>query len=457
MIKKKIIYLIFFLIILAMSLVNNYLTFLFVLSFLTIFLTPITAKNSNIDIFDPYIGLSILFFLYSVSTVIYVQIYGQTFYKEEFTETALLKYISIVLIGQVGLSTAYFFSKKHTVKKKFFKKKLSENNIIRLSIVLSALLFPFFYKKFNLFNVESYSNTALSSRLDRMSDATAGLRDVFLIDIPVTILLSASTILLFRKNHILQFRLLGLLILSLYIGTSLLSGWRSEVVSAIILISIYYHYQINKISLNTAILGSSLAYVLINLISILRSSPDIYNIAETFSDYTGSFGYNFLSITGSSELLTSTNLLRLVVGIESGEVEFTYGFTALSQLLVLIPRFIWPNRPLSASENFVDTFYPGVLESGGGYGLFFLIEGYWDFGVIGVFIYTVFFYLIIHRLYTTLVINFSYGVYGVFIYSLLYGIAVLPSVRSGMLGTYKMAALVSTPFIFLIIFSRIKK
>jgi oligosaccharide repeat unit polymerase len=455
--KNKIAYLILFLIILTTTIANSYLTFVFMVSFLVIFLIPLSAKKNNIDIFDPYIGISISLLLYSVSTVIYTQIYGHTFYKENFTETALLKYISIVLVGQLGLSVAYFLSRKKATIKPSKVKKSSENNIIKLSVILTILFLPFFYYKFNPFNVQSYADVALSSRLDRMSDTTAGFKDIFLVDIPVTVLLAASTIFVFGKNYASHFRLLGFLLLTLYLSTSLLSGWRSEVISIIVIVAIYFHYQIKRLSLNTAFLGALFIYVLMNLISILRSSTDIYNMTETFSDYTSTFGYQFLDITGSGELLTSTNLLRLVIGIDSGETDFTYGATALSQVLVLIPRFIWPNRPLSASENFVDTFYPGILESGGGYGLFFLIEGYWDFGIIGVFTYTMIFYLIIHRLYNLLVVNFYYDKYGVFIYSLLYGVLILPSIRSGMFGTYKMAILVSTPFIFLIIYSRRKR
>ena len=48
------------------------------------------------------------------------------------------------------------------------------------------------------------------------------------------------------------------------------------------------------------------------------------------------------------------------------------------------PKGFYENRPLPMAERYVDTFYPGVLESGGGYGFFYIMEGYWALGFFGV-------------------------------------------------------------------------
>ena len=75
--------------------------------------------------------------------------------------------------------------------------------------------------------------------------------------------------------------------------------------------------------------------------------------------------------------------MELITGIRAGRTSYTYGSSVITEFLVFIPRAVYPNRPLPLSERFVDIFYPGVREAGGGHGSFYLQEGYWALGVPG--------------------------------------------------------------------------
>lgn len=60
--------------------------------------------------------------------------------------------------------------------------------------------------------------------------------------------------------------------------------------------------------------------------------------------------------------------------------------TILNSFGVLVPKIIWPGRPLGAAEWFVQEFYPSVAEQGGGFAFSFVIEVLLNFGWLGVLI-----------------------------------------------------------------------
>jgi oligosaccharide repeat unit polymerase len=88
------------------------------------------------------------------------------------------------------------------------------------------------------------------------------------------------------------------------------------------------------------------------------------------------------------------------------------------------------------AERYVSTFYPGVLESGGGYGFFYIMEGYWAFGFVGVFLTMGIYGGLLNVFYRWCRVNMNCDAMAI-----LYGIAIYPlamyAVRSGLIISIK--------------------
>lgn len=67
------------------------------------------------------------------------------------------------------------------------------------------------------------------------------------------------------------------------------------------------------------------------------------------------------------------------------EVPYRWGSTYLLAFPVLVPKFIWPARPLAPGEWYAARFYPDVWEAGGAWAFSPIAEALLNFGVVGVF------------------------------------------------------------------------
>jgi oligosaccharide repeat unit polymerase len=258
--------------------------------------------------------------------------------------------------------------------------------------------------------------------------------------------------LVFRQRSL---RLLGLGIFLTYIIANTLAGWRGAVVAALLIPLFYYHYRIKPLGVRAALVGGLVIYVFVNALSVVRVSSNPIEMIQLMRDNIGSNGLKFASLSSSGELMVGNNLVRLISGIQSGETEFTHGRSVLDGVLVLVPRALYPNRPLALSEEFVEVFYPGVLESGGGRGLFILQDGYWAFGVFGVFVSMVLYGWLVQAIYVRFMRGLSSDL-AVLCYSAVYGALVLAAVRTGVISSLKGAFVDSIPFIILWILLKIK-
>ena len=172
-------------------------------------------------------------------------------------------------------------------------------------------------------------------------------------------------------------------------------------------------------------------------------------------DTLGTQGLNDFSLTYSNELVTATNLHRHIQGLLLGETSYNYGFSLITDVLVWIPRLIYPNRPLPISEQFVEVFYPGVRDMGGGYGFFIIQEGYWAFGVVGVFISMAFFGWIVDGLYRQ-VLKFQRYDLTLFLYAAVYADVVMASIRSGIVGSFKAGMMHAFPFALVLLIHAVR-
>ena len=435
------------------------LSIIFTLAYLAIALIPWSLGRylSSFDPFDPYFGLSVLFLLYSISTLQFVEQNQISYNLEAVTSSSLVLYVFVCLTGQFGLALGYLMVPMYRLHGAQEIGNEKSDARIRLllgsALILSILLLPFYIERFNFLDAVSYADFALQSRIMRMADAEAGIKSVFLKDAPLQIVLCASTLMLFDPKRSMRVKGGAALVLGIYIYTSFLLGARSQIVLGALLPVMFFHYRVRKLPMIIVILGGGLTYLMVNALSVMRSSSDLGVMITLLLENISDNGLAFIELSNSGELATSSNLLTLIMGISDGRSDFSWGGLFLSQFGAFIPRALWADRPAMASELFVQRFFPGIYESGGGYGLFFHQEGYWDFGLAGVMIYAVMLGWLTGWIYANLIIKRP-GSFSTLLYSVLYGTLVLGVVRSGLVGSIKGALMTALPL--LVIFFLVK-
>jgi oligosaccharide repeat unit polymerase len=412
--------------------------------------------NQSIDFLCPAVGLIILMFLYSTASAIYVEIEGKTNFGFFVNRYEKFIYYLSCLFGLIGLIIGTLLSKKikNRKKKSFLLERYQLNDSLLMnklaiySFVLSIILFPFIIDSFNFISVGSYSENILKTMLNLRKDAFSGLKQVLFVYIPNTYILSLSVILFFRHKHLLIKSLFFLVFFS-YIAKNVLAGDGSATMSGLMLPTFYYHYRIKEIAIGKAIVGGIVIYLFINSLNIMRYSSSPTTMWTLLQENIDEYGYNFLKLWRSGELITGTNLFRLIGGIERGEIHYIYFHSISTELLTYIPRALFPGRPLPLSEQFMLIFYPQAYAQGRGFGFFLLMEGYWAFGVFGVFIYMLLFGYIVQNIYQSLYRSINRD-YITFVYACFYSALVLCSVRTGVVGSLKAALMNVLPFVLLI-------
>ena len=420
-----------------------------------------SAADQGFDVLHPSFGLFLLLFLYSLSSALFVETEKTTFYKETLVDQVYAIYYWACGAGAAGLAIGLSVRRLSGVATHQSKHIASHSNVFLRNtmlwccLVLCVVFLPFIYSKFNFFAVRSYYEIALSSRVERLADDSAGVIDVLTLYLPLTILLATCAYAIQNAEVKTWQRLAAFVVFGAYVLTGFLAGERYTILYCGVVMLAYRHFRIQRVSALQAIVGGFIGYVLMNLIPIIRGSANPALMLQVLMDTLGSEGLNDFSLTYSNELVTATNLHRHIQGMLLGETTYNYGYSLVTDLLVWIPRLIYPNRPLPISEQFVEVFYPGVRDMGGGYGFFIIQEGYWAFGVFGAFVFMAFFGWIVDGLYRA-VLKFQQYDLVLILYAAVYADIVMASIRSGIVGSFKAALLHAFPFVFVLVVHAIR-
>jgi oligosaccharide repeat unit polymerase len=427
-------------------------------------LVPLAADRkagTSVDPFNPYFGLALLLYLYSVSTILFVEEFGVTYYGEAAPASALNQYALACLLGLVGLVLGTrVYSRIRPLAPAPLNSGNGNSHDLQTRILfggllwLAILLSPFYADRFNFLDVVSYADAALAVRLERMADSAAGIREVFLKDFPSTVVICWATAVLFNRQAPTWRRVLGGAVLMAFLATSLLSGWRGQLMSAALVPVMYFHYRVRHLRLREVLAAGVGAYVLVNALTIMRAASSIGEMLALLGDERLERGLWFLALSQSGELATSANLLRLIIGIDTGETGFMWGGLVASQIGSVVPRALWPDRPPLGNELFAQVFYSDVYEAGGGFGFFVLQDGYWDFGLAGVVVYSGLLAVLVRWLYDELVVRRA-NTFSFLLYAVMYGQLVMSSVRTGLLASLKAAMMLALPFLVAVLLARL--
>jgi len=408
------------------------------------------------DVFTPALVTLILLFLYTSVTLYSYLDHGHAPQGKISASHTLVVYCQAVLLGVCGIFFGEQLGKKASRLLLFRNIDISmglDNRIYRkltwAALVSLVIFLPWTYKAFDFFHAKSYYMAALSSRVEYVAAGPLQpIKEVFLREIPILIINIWALMTLFRRSKILL-RLLAAAVFGSFALTLLLTGARSTIAMYAVAITLLFHYRLRRITLGWLAVLVTVGIIFVQMMSFARSSavakplPMIKTTWEVLQDNPGA-----LLPKDNSELLSAETFMRLVQGIQNGETEYTWGSSVLSEALVYVPRVLYPNRPQPLSYKFLDVFYPKVREMGGGYGFFYLGDGYWAFGLPGVFLFMMLFMALLQTVHGTL-LRLKPGSFAILCYGFVYYPMVM-SLRGGIFMALKAALMNLLPLIVII-------
>lgn len=407
-------------------------------------------KKCN-DILHPASPLLILNFLYSMSAILYYLANGgMTLYGDVISQRSFYLFCFASMLGEMGIIIGTVLSFRSKPKKEGLLSSwkgvtFSIPVLLLVALGVTIVFFPRLTFAFDFINPRSYAETALSLRVTILeADAVFPVIQVFTQVVPMVLLIASAIFMVFYRNPF--GKLIGAGILGANLLTFLLTGSRGGLFTTLCVIGVYFHYRIRRIHVPILVIGILLSLVLVNGVALVRSTSELSEMKDIFVSETGGSLFSLVNLGKSGEFLVGMNLMRLIEGISAEESRFSYGASFFDDILCYIPRSIYPNRPLPLSERFVEDFYPGVRDMGGGYGLFFLQDGYWAFGLLGVLISLAFYSWALGRFYVYVKKSFSCS-FIVLAYAFAYFPLVVSSPRSGLILSFKAAAMNLIPFL----------
>lgn len=421
--------------------------------YINIVIYSLFTKHSDgkIDFLEPYYVVIALFSLY-----VWTSAFAEVYSNGKFLSILPIYYLCTIL-GIIGFIVGYRYrqNRNHNMKSIFlFTMNFSFNKFYRILFVFTIIFVILSYQSlinlFNLSNIRSYVEAAALHRMVRTS--ASGVTE-FLQEVSILFILGSLLIRSFVRKKL---SIISTILFGIYAVIGIMSGGKSLVIQFVTLLLIYYNYNVKRISLKPIVICFLILLSFSTIINHVRSTTSIPVMAELAVDlYKTDLIY--LTPLMNGELTgPPRTLMNVIKDIESEHMDYSFGFTTyIPDLISFIPRIIYPDRPLPGPENYMETFHPGALQQGLGEGYSMLTEGYWAFGLIGVFIGMFLYGIIISVFYEILQRNLDNGVM-IFVYALAFFPLITTATRTGLIGALKGTAMVIVPFLFIIYLSRNK-
>jgi len=414
------------------------------------------------DLMAPAVPLALMTFLYSVIPVLFWLDAGATYLGEPVGTRAVTIYCVANLAGLCGLlagvrlcppapRAAAAPAGPAEAGAVAVRNRIQLRLMTAMAVVSGLACIRFVWEKLDFVHVKTYLDSSGAGRIEKLAEGAAQpLQEVIFQLIPMILITSVAVWAIFNAARI--YRLAAAAVFGVSVLTAFLGGNRSDLVRYGIALLTYYHYRIRKIRAVTFILLAAGGIVLVNLVSFLRVTTDVRAMVEVVRESQADNAKTF-SLKNSTEFNVGSTLMTLIQSMEDGRLSFNGGAYVVDEMASYLPRAIRPSRPLSMSERYAEFVMPGVLEQGGGLGFYFLGEGYWAFGLPGVFLFSLVFGWLVQRLYVLFKRNLRFEIsalaYGWVMYPLIFS-----SIRSGMVASFKVSLMAAAPFLLLLLLSR---
>lgn len=395
------------------------------------------------DILEPFHIVLLLYSLYAWSAIGDVVLVG----SETFDSSVLWTYYEAIFAGLLGFTIGYMVVRKRKKRSLLVSLTHAENHLfggrlLGLAILLTLLAVPIISS--DDFIIRSYSSATLEGKVSRRFDTggTAGIATY----IKQLLLTTWFGVLVFTawRSKVMYFFVVSiqLILITLFV----MAGSKAELLFISLLWLMYRHYRVRSLPLKQLILPVILCYVFAAMINHVRFTSNIPTMVIA--------GANF--VKEDPKLLSPVNigelngppktLLTIIEAMEKGELGLSWGYTYLSEALVWLPRFVYPERPIPLSEQYMMRFFPAEYLQGQGYGFFILNEGYWAFGLLGVCLQMFVYGAALSALYGFFREN--KGNDGIFlIYVTVFFVLGCTGIRTGLVGGLKASLMAAFPFL----------
>lgn len=374
----------------------NYNTLMFIILVSFMILSILISK----DLFHPFniffISTQFLFVFNMIDINANKNSFRYGYLDSNYHDKAFLWAVLVILIWYIFMYSGYFYSSRTKTKKTdlalFDIKNTNLISILLIIIGITSYSYVVFLKGGFSGIIES-----LSGRVS----AYAGLNYL----IKLTGLVTIGALILLRNGYK---KISVIIILLSFLLLASFGGRGGAFFGSIFPYIIYYHYQENRLRILQLVpLGA-----IVILFSIGLGNYRMYQ--ETRLNFNGFYDVvsKIAHSTQGGEILPS-----LVGSLIKGDIGYQYGATLINIIFAPIPRSIWFNKPPIDESGIVGKVLMGSEYWGlppGPYGIAFF-----NFGFIGVILFSFIVGFIIYKLYYKFVISNTKGNIGLIFYILI--------------------------------------
>jgi oligosaccharide repeat unit polymerase len=424
--------------------------------YIAIFVRP---SGGELDILDPYLVFIAIYSIYAWPGAILAELFeGATYTGVNVSFQAQRLYYLSINVGLAGFIVGYrYFGRafgrlvRHISG---FQKQISERQfasvVLFVAIILTLFNLANTLNWFDIGSATTYSEVAGQMRIDIREDTYSGIKQ-FCSGLSIRLILCVM-LLGMGKNKFWNIAIIAFLVMAIL--PSLARGERELLLFVVIALLISYHYRIRRLQWWQVLIPSILLYIMLSTIQHVRYTNNLKEMLWGAMDLIGSYPSYLLPINVGEFAAPTGSFLVLIDSINHGFTNFTWGYSYLTELAVWIPRPLFPGRPLPLSELFMSTLFPVLYNTGHGFGSFMLMEGYWAFGIPGVFLDMAMFGVLIAIVHRFLEYASNKKVALLF-YILIFPGLVITSSRTGMFGSIKYSILACVPIVALMFLSRL--
>ncbi len=406
------------------------------------------TSRQSIDILEPYFVVIFLYTLYS-----WISALSEVSSEGVFISIMPIYYICLI-VGIVGFMLGYRcnYTSSNIIRKiTSFKLAISYPRFFKilllLTIIFSLINYKYLMGIFNISNISSYAE-ALSSRAE-YSDISGPI--LYLQQLSITLILMS---LLFKSFVNRKLSVIAFIFFGIYAIIGVMGGGKSLVISFVTVFIIYYNYYVKRLRIFPVAIITALLLVFATMINHVRSTTNLLTMFNLAIDYATANPVLLLPISSGELVGPPRTLMDVANAIQTGSMNFSFGYTWLTDILIFIPRFIYPNRPLPTPELYVQLLRP-MAPKGFGAGGFMPLDGYWAFGYIGVFVIMFIYGSLLAFVYRIVKTNIDNGAV-LLIYAFGFFHLITIAIRTGFFGTVKGSIMFVLPFLIILFLSKKK-
>jgi len=194
------------------------------------------------------------------------------------------------------------------------------------------------------------------------------------------------SIFLFTNSNISQktkkYFLASLFAATLFILLSSTTG-RRDVIKFIVLFSLIWSIHIKPFKIFSIIVGGMISLFFMISMVLYRSSFSIETVWKTLKTIPENVDYLYLVIISYLDFMPAHNNYEFIIQNVPNSTPYLWGSSIIKFFTIIIPRQLWPNKPISVQELIVE-HHDNIFVGGSSQSITLIGEFYWNFGIIGV-------------------------------------------------------------------------